>query len=494
MGNQLLKFCPTVLSDFYEEEGFDGTYEFDENNYLGTGKFAVVHVCWRRSQPEKRYALKVINTRVGDMACLNRIREEINILQVLGNHPGLVSLIDTDETLPGSIRLVLELCEGGELYDRIQQKQYYPEQEAKLCCFQLLEAVAFIHGRGIMHRDLKPENFLVDRGKAGDVLKLIDFGSSVQLSAPARPAGPEAQAPPDVGTLLYMSPQMLCGESASRADDVWSLGVIFHILLTGRFPFSTNDDGRFLELCTHGLLEHDVEDHVQSLRSSPAARDLAAKLLAFDPAKRITVQAALQHPFLRGAREDRMERLGAEELREHCERFAETCRLRRLALAVSARLAEASWADADRVRETFLALDRGDGSVDAADLRSFLSSAGLRVSAPWLTRLLRDSQVLSEPHGRAMSYTSFAAAAFEDAAVSGRDRVCQAVFQLLDADHDGVVSAEDLRRRLDLSLQESKEMIVDALSDIGLDSQRRSGIDFREFLQLMGPQCLPQPA
>merc|ERR1712046_208271 len=142
--------------------GFDEIYKVDESNYIGTGKFAVVHLCWKKHQPDRRYALKVINTKIGDTASLNRIREEINILRVIGNdRVGLVGLVDVDESVPGSIRLVLELCEGGELYDRIQQKQYYAEHEAKACCRNLLEAVAYIHGKGIMHRDLKPENILL---------------------------------------------------------------------------------------------------------------------------------------------------------------------------------------------------------------------------------------------------------------------------------------------------------------------------------------------
>jgi len=113
------------------------------------------------------------------------------------------------------------------------------------------------------------------------------------------------------------------------------------------------------------------------------------------------------------------------------------------------------------------------------------------VSAPWLRRVLYDAQVLPEPPGRAMSYTSFAALTFNDAVVSGGERVCQAVFDLLDADHDGAVSAEDLRRRLELTPQESDDMIAEALSDIGASSHQRSSISQHEFLRLMKPRAAP---
>jgi len=153
MGNAIA-FCPTDV--LYGDESFESQYEVDESNYIGTGKFSVVHLCWRRYQPEKRYALKVIATRPDDHQSTGRIYEEINILQALGNHPAIIQLVDMDESQSNTIRLVLELCEGGELYDRIQQKQFYPEHEAKLLIRNLLAAVAFVHGKGIMHRDLKP--------------------------------------------------------------------------------------------------------------------------------------------------------------------------------------------------------------------------------------------------------------------------------------------------------------------------------------------------
>mmetsp|Transcript_1567 Transcript_1567/g.1926 ORF Transcript_1567/g.1926 Transcript_1567/m.1926 type:complete len:107 (+) Transcript_1567:4-324(+) len=90
MGNFVFSLCPT---DWIDEGTFDEVYEVDEQNYIGTGKFSVVHLCWRRDQPEKRYALKVINTRVGDLSSMNRIREEIQILQLLGNHPAIIQLV-----------------------------------------------------------------------------------------------------------------------------------------------------------------------------------------------------------------------------------------------------------------------------------------------------------------------------------------------------------------------------------------------------------------
>jgi len=294
MGNQIMKWCPTVLSDFYEDEGFDGTYEVDESNCLGTGKFAVVHICWRRDKPEKRYALKVINTRIGDMASLNRIREEINILQALGSHPGLVSLVDTDDSLAGSIRLVLELCEGGELYDRIQQKQYYTEQEAKLCCQKLLEAVAFIHGRGIMHRDLKPENILLCSKVSNTNIKISDFGlAKISRDYPRRLPRSHSIC----GSDFYLAPEVIKQEEYGREIDIWALGVITYVLLSGSLPFFHN----VLHKLYRQIVERDLSFPEQAWKGvSKGALDFILRLLQVRAGDRLTADQALSHPWLRG--------------------------------------------------------------------------------------------------------------------------------------------------------------------------------------------------
>ncbi|CAK8998727.1 unnamed protein product [Durusdinium trenchii] len=153
---QELSLCPAELA--HHGLSFDSKFEIDEGNVLGTGKFSTVYMCFRRGQPNRRFALKAISTYTGDDASMNRILEEINIMKVIEYHQSIIRLVDMDQSTSNTIRLVLELCEGGELYDRIQQKRYYSESDTKLLVKNLLEAVCFIHSKGIMHRDLKPES------------------------------------------------------------------------------------------------------------------------------------------------------------------------------------------------------------------------------------------------------------------------------------------------------------------------------------------------
>jgi len=286
----LVAFCPT---DFLEDESFDSIYEVDESNYIGRGKFAEVYLCWRRNAPEKRYALKDINTRLGDVASINRIKEEIHILQVLGNHRSLVSLIDKDETAV-KIRLVLELCEGGELYDRIQQKQYYPEHEAKVACYNLLEACQYIHNKGIMHRDLKPENILLASKVSNTDIKISDFGlAKISRDYPRRLPRSHSIC----GSDFYLAPEVIKQEEYGREIDIWAIGVITYVLLSGSLPFFHN----VLHKLYRQIVERDLNFPESAWKNvSKGALDFILRLLQVRAGDRLTADQALSHPWLRG--------------------------------------------------------------------------------------------------------------------------------------------------------------------------------------------------
>eukprot|EP00450_Noctiluca_scintillans_P000779 CAMPEP_0194488704 /NCGR_PEP_ID=MMETSP0253-20130528/8529_1 /TAXON_ID=2966 /ORGANISM="Noctiluca scintillans" /LENGTH=380 /DNA_ID=CAMNT_0039329097 /DNA_START=58 /DNA_END=1200 /DNA_ORIENTATION=+ len=291
MGNSL---CP-ITDIFHTGDSFDATYEVDEQNYLGTGKFSVVHLCWRRSHAERRYALKVISTTPSDHASLTRIYEEINILQVLGNHPSIIQLVDMDESQPNKIRLVLELCEGGELYDRIQQKQFYPEHEAKVLCKNLLDAVAFIHSKGIMHRDLKPENILLASKVSNTEIKISDMGLA-KLSKDFPRRLPRSHS--ICGSDFYLAPEVIKQEEYGREIDIWAVAVITYVVLSGSLPFFHN----VLHKLYRQIVERDVSFPEAAWKNtSRGAQDFILRLLQVRAGDRLTAEQSLNHPWLRGA-------------------------------------------------------------------------------------------------------------------------------------------------------------------------------------------------
>lgn len=383
---------------------------------------------------------------------------------------------------------------------------------------QMLSATLHCHRRSVVHHDLKPENFLFrEVPRAGsdhsceqggsDALKLIDFGFSVPrapaksgLATEGATGGTSSPGGTD-GTILYMSPQALLGEASSPSDDVWSLGVVFHILLTGQFPFSTNDDDRFQELFARGQLAHDVQSRLRALSAeggarsvSPAAADLASRLLAYEASERISVEEALQHPFLNGVQPGAPEMADAKEACERCARFLRACRLRRLAAVAVAHLVD----EPVQARAAFLALDRaGDGLVTVSAIREYLRTTSGQVPPSLSVGATCGSSAEADLPG--LGYTAFLAATLDETVLSGRQDLCRAAFDLLDADHDGILSAADLHHRLGVPLAECEQIIGEALSNISIlpaqSSHQRplavapacgDALAFPDFLNMMG--------
>lgn len=291
MGNgPLFTLCPT---DMYEEGAFDELYEVEEHKSIGTGKFSTVHLCWRRNAPEEKYALKMIQCH-DDVSTISRVKEEIEILKLLGNHSGIITLIDVDESMSNCIRIVMELCEGGELYDAIQAKRCYAEHDAKATITVLMEAVAYIHSKGIMHRDLKPENILLSSKQRYTDVKISDFGLA-KISRDYPRTLPRSRS--ICGSDFYLAPEVIKQEEYGREIDIWAVGVITYVLLSGSLPFFH----QVLHKLYRQIVERDVSFPEEAWRNvSKGALDFILRLLQVNAGDRLTADQCLGHPWLRG--------------------------------------------------------------------------------------------------------------------------------------------------------------------------------------------------
>lgn len=441
-------------------------YCFPSDQPLGSGAYGVVWLAKHRRTGIKR-AVKRIDKRwlrPGEIEAWKKM-----------DHPHVCRLVEYFES-PHYLWLVTELCHGEELCERIISEQRgLPETEVAKFMEQMLRATLHCHQRGMLHRDLKPENFLFTGADCED-LKLIDFGFAVQDGTWS------AESKYD-GTLLYASPQQLKGAHTAKSDDVWSLGVIFHILLTGQFPFSTSEDAIFKLMSERGVLQKDLEGHLEGLSCSIEAADLLHQLLTWDASGRISLEAALEHPFLAVA--GTPPSLSAQDVILRLDHFVDSCRLKQLAQTAIAHLLGESRKDGALARATFVELERlGDGEVTITSLRHFLQMHGMQPAAGWFSKVER---LLGE--NGCIGYTRFLAAALDDSGIQGDQRVKSMVFDLLDSDGDGLISVEDLRSGLNLSLDDSTQVISEALADLGLSGQQdaSSGITFWDFLQLLQP-------
>ncbi|CAN4108480.1 unnamed protein product [Withania somnifera] len=216
------------------------------------------------------------------------VRREVKILKALSGHKHLVKFHDACEDT-NNVYITMELCEGGELLDRILSRGgKYSEDDAKIITVQILNVVAFCHLQGVAHRDLKPENFLFTSRNEDSDMKLIDFGLSDFIR-------PDERLNDIVGSAYYVAPEVL-HKSYSLEADIWSIGVITYILLCGSRPFWARTESGIFRVVLRA--DPNFED-LPWPSVSPEAKDFVKRLLNKDYRKRMTAAQALSHPWLR---------------------------------------------------------------------------------------------------------------------------------------------------------------------------------------------------
>uniref|UniRef100_A0A6N2K5S3 non-specific serine/threonine protein kinase n=1 Tax=Salix viminalis TaxID=40686 RepID=A0A6N2K5S3_SALVM len=267
---------------------FVSHYELGEE--VGRGHFG--YTCSAKakkgSMKGQNVAVKVIpKSQMTTAIAIEDVRREVKIFRALTGHKNLVQFYDAYED-EDNVYVVMELCEGGELLDRILSRGgKYSEEDAKIVMVQILSVVAYCHLQGVVHRDLKPENFLFTTKEDNSPLKAIDFGLSDYVK-------PDERLNDIVGSAYYVAPEVLHRSYGTEAD-MWSIGVITYILLCGSRPFwARTESGIF-----RAVLKTDPSfDEAPWPSLSPEAIDFLKRLLNKDYRKRLTAAQALSHPWL----------------------------------------------------------------------------------------------------------------------------------------------------------------------------------------------------
>jgi calcium-dependent protein kinase len=438
-----------------------------DSKKLGEGSYGSVCRGRHQSTGDER-AIKCISK--SRMRSLDQLQQEIAIMKMM-DHPHIISLFETYED-KCIIYLVMELCTGGELFDRIIEEGNFCEADAATVMQQIFRAVCYMHQRGVCHRDLKPENFLFASSENihTNLLKLIDFGLSKRVE-------PGQDMKTRAGTPYYVSPEVLAGRY-NELCDTWSAGVIMYTLLSGCPPFHGRNDEEVLMKVSRGLVHFPERDwrHI-----SMDAKRLIGHLLKFKPQERCTAQQALSDDWIRHKAPGSTNVCLKQGFVDKLSKFRSQGKFKRAVLQIIA-----GQLDDDqiiRLRETFTALDaNGDGRLSMEELKTGLSRAGLQ-SIPGEIRLIMDS-VDADKSG-VIDYTEFLAATIDRRSYL-REDVCWTAFNVFDLDKNGRISEEELRQVLQndqvetfLGRQEAAELMrqVDANGD--------GCIDFDEFMAMM---------
>ncbi|CAD8134701.1 unnamed protein product [Paramecium pentaurelia] len=285
--NQLLKRWRDYLAKHINQRGFHES--FKAHRKIGKGNFASVYLA-DRLEDERSFAIKAFSKEVaygqdkGKMSILN----EIQVMRQLDSH-ALIKLHEVYET-DNSLYMVLDLLEGGSLYDKVKNRPQFNSFEIEVLIFTLLEGLQHMHSKHIMHRDLKPENILFRKPNNIQSVCIADFGL-------AQNANEFPYLFNRCGTPGFVAPEVVNCKDGGRYDpicDIYSLGLIFYIMLTGKpaFPGKSYNDvlgkNRKCEIIFDGALFENVPQQ---------AYDLLRKMLEKEPHKRITAQQALGHSY-----------------------------------------------------------------------------------------------------------------------------------------------------------------------------------------------------
>ncbi|XP_073293654.1 calcium-dependent protein kinase 18-like [Primulina huaijiensis] len=454
-------------TDFGYDKDFDARYTIGK--LLGHGQFGYTYAAVDNSNGDRVAVKRIEKKKMVLPIAVEDVKREVKILKALTGHENVVQFYNAFED-ESYVYIVMELCEGGELLDRILSKKdsRYTEKDAAIIVRQMLKVAAECHLHGMVHRDMKPENFLFKSTKEDSPLKATDFG----LSDFIRP-GKKFQD--IVGSAYYVAPEVLKRKSGPESD-VWSIGVITYILLCGRRPFwDKTEDGIFKEVLRN---KPDFRRKPWSTISN-AAKDFVKKLLVKDPRARLTAAQALSHIWVREGGEASEIPLDISIL-SSMRQFVNYSRLKQFALR-----ALASTLDVEEIadlRDQFDAIDVDkSGAISLEEMRQALAK-----DLPWKmkdSRVLEILQAIDSNTDGLVDFTEFVAATLhvhqlEEHNSEKWQQRSRTAFEKFDVDGDGFITPDELR--MHTCLRSSVDPLLEE-ADIDKDGK----ISLSEFRRLL---------
>jgi len=261
-------------------------YEVKEK--LGNGKFGLVKLGINKQTKEK-VAIKIMNKKKMDTSDIELMRTEIEILKIC-QHPNIIRLYDIFENID-YIYIIMEYCPGGDLFSYLEKRKFQlPEVRSAIIMNKMCEAVFYFQSYfGVIHRDLKPENILMTSSDDDADIRILDFGLS-KISTP------NEKCTEPYGTLTYCAPEIILDEPYNKEVDMWSLGVMTYLMISGRLPFNAEDENKIARQIAFG--EPDFNSDCWK-KVSKECINFIKRLLEKDPKKRMNIGDALKHDWFK---------------------------------------------------------------------------------------------------------------------------------------------------------------------------------------------------
>ncbi|CAM9591447.1 unnamed protein product [Discosporangium mesarthrocarpum] len=440
-------------------------YILHKDKELGRGTYGRVVAATHRGTGEE-YACKVVNVTRLEARQVSKLYSEVSVMREM-DHPHIVRMHEVFYT-KRNIFMIMDLATGGELFNLVTKNpgDCASEEEIIMMITHMLSAVGYMHRHNIVHRDLKLENWLMQTLGDTSTIKLIDFGLSKHFSE-------DQHMQQAVGSTYYVAPEVLMGSYGPKCD-MWSMGVIAYMMVSGAPPFWGNGDSQVRAKIVRA--EYDMPD-IHFRHISLECKNFISCLLNADVDKRLTAEEALVHPWLHSKPKCNSTYISSKlmpkgEILGALQHFSSFSRFRKLILEICAH----NMAPRNMVglRETFEMIDQDNsGTISLKELTSHLKN---HISGPE-AKALFDSVNIDK--SAEINYNEFIAATMWTRIHLDEEKLHEA-FEDLDQDGKGFLTAEGIKRvaGLDFDCEEVNRMIGEA--DVSGDGR----VDYQEFAYL----------
>eukprot|EP00775_Hariotina_reticulata_P005659 gene5659-5898_t len=430
---------------------------YDFGKQLGKGQFGTTRLVTDKKTTEQFACKSISKRKLVSSEDIADVQREVQIMHHLAGHPNVVHMKGAYED-KHHVHIVMEVCQGGELFDRIVERGKYTERDAAAAIRTIVKVVQHCHNMNVIHRDLKPENFLLTDKSDGALLKATDFGLSVFFK--------DGQTFKDiVGSAYYVAPEVLRRHYGKEAD-IWSCGVMLYILLSGMPPFYGDNEQQIFDAVLRNKLDFETEPWP---RVSQPAKDCVRRMLVRDPSKRASAAEVLADDWIRenGVAGDN---LIEPEVLKRIRGFAAMNKLKKEALKVIAGNLPVD--EIVGLKEMFMAMDKDNsGTITVDEMRDGLRSKGTKIPEVELQRIMENADVNGD--GK-VDYEEFLAATMHLGKLEREENLYKA-FQYFDQDGSGYITVDELQAALKEHGDAAAvaEHIRDILADVDKDKDGR---------------------
>ena len=455
------------MADGFNKEKFVGKVEGKlEDKYkiikeIGTGGFSRCLLVKNKTTGIEYACKELPKKKLSDYEGLMR---EVNLMIKL-DHPNIIKLYEVYEN-DKNIYLIMELCTGGELFDRIVENTengvQFTEKQAANLFKQMMSAINYCHKNGIVHRDLKPENLLYLNKDKNSPIKVIDFGMSKRFDS-------KHFMSEKVGTAYYISPEVLNGKYDEKCD-IWSAGVILYIIICGYPCFNGDDDDEIFAAIQKGKINFPSPEW-DSISND--AKELIKKMCC-SPNKRLTAEQVLNETWVKDNAPNAGKALLPMKI-DGFKNYSNSNKLRKAVLTyIASRLSEE---EIKKIKAIFETIDTdNDGKLSLEELKKAVSlTDGMKIE--YIEQLFKS---IDTDNSGNIEYTEFISASIEKNVYLNEEKLKEA-FKLFDVDGSGKISRAEIEKVLHMEKQSKEIDAIMAKHDINKDGE----IDFQEFLTMM---------